>query len=64
MEGLMIRLALIDADGKPVAPKDITSAAELNQIAEQARKLLSECQRLVEQMRPKAAPGYGKAPYS
>ena len=60
----MIRLAIIDSDGKTWLPKDIATAGELVAVVEQARILISECERLSQQKSPKShAPGSGKVPY-
>ena len=60
----MIRLTIVDADGKPLTPKDIASATDLVRIAEQARSMVRECERLADKLRPKIANGSGKVPYS
>jgi hypothetical protein len=48
----MIRLTLLDQDGKAIAPQDM-SVADLREAAELARALIRECERLVEQKSPK-----------
>jgi len=61
----MIRLAIIDSDGKTRLPKDFATAAELVAVVEQARILIRECERLSEQKNPKRhAPGSGQVPYT
>jgi hypothetical protein len=42
----MIRLAIINQDGKMVSPEELSTAAELQQAAEQARTLIRHCERL------------------
>ena len=60
----MIRLAIIDQDGKIVASKDVPTAAELLALAEQARALIRDCERLAQQLKTKNAdPGAGHVPY-
>jgi hypothetical protein len=60
----MIRLVIVDADGKPMKPAEIASATDLVSITEQARTVIRECQRLADEKRPKHAPGTGVTPYS
>jgi hypothetical protein len=50
----MIRVVIVNQDGKPVLPKDVSTAAELREVAEQARGLIRDCERLAAQMDPKA----------
>jgi hypothetical protein len=45
----MIRVSLIDAQGKPITPQDLATAAELNEAADKARALARECDRLLQQ---------------
>ena len=60
----MIRLAIINSDGKVWAPKDVPTAAELLAIVEQARNLIRECERLSHEKGNKShAPGSGQVPY-
>jgi len=60
----MLRVAIVDAEGKKVEPKEITSAAELTSLADQARKLIRDCEQLATAMRQKTAPAPGRVPYS
>ena len=60
----MIRLAIIDENGKVLLPKDVSSAAELVKLVDQARNLIRECERLAREAGPKgAATGRGHVPY-
>ena len=56
----MIRLALVDKDGKPVLPANIATAEELRGVAEQARNLIRECDRLAQ---AKSTKEKGVVPY-
>jgi hypothetical protein len=57
----MIRVVIVDQDGKPVFPKDVSTAAELREVAEQAKSLIRECDRLAQLKDPKR--GKGEVPY-
>jgi hypothetical protein len=60
----MVRLAIIDQDGKVLLPKDVASAAELLTLVEQARGVIRECERMAWQRRPSSpAPCAGQIPY-
>lgn len=50
----MVRLAIIDKDGKTVLPKDLATAGELRQVVDQARNLIRECEQLAQLKGPKA----------
>jgi hypothetical protein len=62
----MIRLTIVDQDGKVVLPQNVASAADLLALADQARTIIRDCERLARQQKeiesPYAAPG--KVPYS
>lgn len=61
---MMLRLAIIDQDGKAVTPQDVATAAELLAIGEQARSLIRECERLVKDRAPQTGAGAAKhVPY-
>lgn len=61
----MMRLVILDSDGKVRSPKDLDSAAQLLALVEQARNLVRECERLAQQKsKTSVAPGSGKVPYS
>lgn len=60
----MIRLVIVDSDGKQMKPAEIASAADLVSITEQARTVIRECQRLADEKRPKHGQGTGVTPYS
>jgi hypothetical protein len=60
----MIRLAIIDQDGHVLLPKDVATAAELLALVEQAKTVIRDCERLVQQKGPKSqAAGTGHVPY-
>jgi hypothetical protein len=60
----MIRLAIVDHEGKTVALKDIATADDLLQIVEQARNLIRDCDQLMRQHAPQnLSAGSGKTPY-
>jgi hypothetical protein len=60
----MIRVGIINSDGKIVSPQELSTAAELQQAAEQARKLIRECERLAtEKSKATGARPSGKVPY-
>jgi hypothetical protein len=46
----MVRLAILDQDGKHLMPQDVTTAGELLTIVEQARSVMQDCERLARQM--------------
>jgi hypothetical protein len=60
----MLRLAIVDPNGKIVELKDVPTAAELLALAQQARNLIRDCERLAQPIQPKgSAPGTGHIPY-
>jgi hypothetical protein len=61
----MLRLAITDPAGHVIAAKDVTSAAELMSLAEQARAVIRECERLAHAMQTTSQGGLTRqAPYS
>jgi len=60
----MVRLAIVDSDGKQVNLKEIDSAVDLVTIAEQARTMIRECEQLANAKRPKSPVPAGRVPYS
>ena len=60
----MLRLTIVDSDGKTLTPKDIQSLAELTNLVEQARGIIRECERQADAKRPKTTTPAGKVPYS
>jgi hypothetical protein len=60
----MVRLAIVDAEGKQVDLKEIASAAELTSLADQARKVIRDCEQLAAAKRPKPTAQTGRVPYS
>lgn len=60
----MIRLAIIDQDGKVLTPQDVTTATELLTLVEQARRVIRDCEGLARQKGLQApASGMGTIPY-
>lgn len=59
----MIRVTLIDDDGKVLLPKNLATAAEFQEVMDKARYLVRECERLLELKFPKAANPQGGTPY-
>jgi hypothetical protein len=58
----MSRVAIVTAEGKILKPEELSTAAELQQVVEQARNLIRECERLaVSKMPPQPV---RRAPYS
>jgi len=47
-ENMAIRITLVDADGQTIETKSITNSADLRMLAEQARNLVRECDRLAQ----------------
>ena len=45
---MTIRFALVDNDGKKLEIKAVATSAELRMLAEQARNLVRECDRLAQ----------------
>jgi len=60
----MVRLAIVDSDGKQLSPKDLTSAVDLQSIAEQARMMIRDCEQLASSKRPKSPSPPSRVPYS
>ena len=60
----MVRLAIVDSDGKHLNAKEIPSAVDLVSIAEQARTVIRDCEQLARDMRPRQLNGSGRVPYS
>ena len=59
----MIRVAITDQSGKNLLPKDLSTVAELNEAASQAKSLMRECERLAQLKEPKVAAPPKKLPY-
>jgi hypothetical protein len=60
----MFRLAIINSDGKIVTAKDLSTAAELLTVVEQARAMIRDCERLArEATPPTASVGAKNVPY-
>ena len=45
---MSIRITLVDADGKTIETKAVPTSADLRKLAEQARNLVRECDRLAQ----------------
>jgi hypothetical protein len=61
----MIRVGIITSEGKIVSPQELSTAAELQQAAEQARTLIRECERLAAtKLKQSGGPSAGKVPYA
>jgi len=60
----MLRLAIVDADGKQIDAKDIASAVDLVSIAEQARTMIRDCEQFARAKQPKSPAVAGRVPYS
>jgi hypothetical protein len=50
----MFRVAIVDQHGKVLSPKDLATAAELREAAQQAGGLMRDCERLAQLKDPKA----------
>ena len=59
----MLRLAILDSEGKQVDLKEITSAVDLVSIAEQARTMIRDCEQLAHAKRQRPAQA-ARVPYS
>lgn len=60
----MVRLAILDSAGKIVTAKDLSTAADLLTIVEQARAMIRDCERLAQQNKtPTASPVGKNMPY-
>lgn len=60
----MFRLAIIDTAGNIVAAKDLSKAAELLAVVEQARAMIRDCERLAQQAKsPTESPVGKNMPY-
>jgi len=46
----MVRLAILDQDGKHLTPQDVPTAKELLTLVEQARSVMQVCERLAQQI--------------
>lgn len=45
---MSIRITLVDSDGKKLETKEVATSADLRMLAEQARNLVRECDRLAQ----------------
>jgi hypothetical protein len=60
----MLRLAIIDSDGKQIDPKEIASGVDLVSIAEQARTMIRDCEQLAHSKRNRQPATAASVPYS
>jgi len=58
----MIRVAIVNEEGKVLKPDELPTAVELQQAVEQARNLIRECERLASAKAPPQA--VRRAPYT
>jgi hypothetical protein len=61
----MIRLTIVDQNGKVLLPRDVANATELLALVEQARVMIRDCESLTRQHKKAefTAPGSGQVPY-
>ena len=60
----MLRLAIVDQNGKIVPPAEVPTAAELVALVNQARNVIRDCEQAARQLNTKVgAAGSGTAPY-
>ena len=61
----MIRLAILNQDGKQLKPQDVGTAMDLLALVEQAKSVIRDCERLANQIGIKnGAAIAGQIPYS
>jgi hypothetical protein len=60
----MVRLAIIDSEGRSIQAGAIASAMDLVRIVEQARTIIRDCEQIAREKQPKNGAGTGRAPYS
>lgn len=59
----MIRVVITDQAGKTVSPAELTSASDLRDAVEQARKIIRECENVAQLKMPSRPNGSGVVPY-
>jgi hypothetical protein len=61
----MIRLTIVDQNGKVLLPQDVSNAAELLALVEQARTIIRDCESLVRLHKKTESPATGskQVPY-
>ena len=59
----MIRVALLNADDKIISVADLSTATELQQVVEQARNLIRDCERIAYARNPKTSAPKSQTPY-
>jgi hypothetical protein len=61
----MIRLNIVDQDGKVLLPHDVVTVTELLALVEQARTIIRDCESLARQHKKAefTAPGSSQVPY-
>jgi cob(I)alamin adenosyltransferase len=61
----MLRLAIVDQDGKIVKLTDVPTAQDLLALVDQARTVIRDCERLAQQMKTKhMGSGPASVPYA
>lgn len=51
----MIRVTILDHDGKAISPQDLTTAADLRDAVEQARNVIRACETVAREKNPPAS---------
>ena len=61
----MIRLTIVDQDGKVLLPQDVATATELLTLVEQARTIIRDCEQLARRHKETKSPASGasQVPY-
>jgi hypothetical protein len=59
----MIRVALLNSDDKVISVADLSTATELQQVVEQARNLIRDCERLAYDRNPRTSSPKTQTPY-
>jgi hypothetical protein len=61
----MIRVVIVNSEGKQMSLEELSTAAELQQVVNQARNLIRDCERLAHAKGPQQSTASAhKAPYS
>ncbi len=60
----MLRLAIVDSDGKQIDLKEIASGVDLVSLAEQARTMIRDCEQLANAKRNRPVAQAARVPYS
>jgi hypothetical protein len=59
----MIHISITDRDGKVLLPQELATVAELREVADWARSLVRECERLAKLKQEAAPAAKGGVPY-